>query len=60
MAKLPGSLQSATSNGSRTSSTIGGFFELSQARAAFLQVLDDCTLAEVVGNRAALEVLLAG
>ena len=34
--------------------------KLNQARAAFLQVLDDCTLAEVVGNRAALAVLLAG
>jgi len=33
--------------------------KLAEARAAFLKVLDDCTLAEVVGNRAALEVLLA-
>ena len=33
--------------------------KLNQARAAFLQVLDDCTLAEVMGNRAALEGLLA-
>lgn len=33
--------------------------KLGEARAAFLQVLDDCTLAEVAGNRAALEVLLA-
>jgi Rrf2 family nitric oxide-sensitive transcriptional repressor len=34
--------------------------KLDQARAAFLKVLDDCTLAEVAGNRAALDVLLAG
>ena len=33
--------------------------KLGEARAAFLKVLDDCTLAEVMGNRAALEVLLA-
>jgi Rrf2 family nitric oxide-sensitive transcriptional repressor len=33
--------------------------KLGEARAAFLQVLDDCTLAEVMGNRPALEALLA-
>jgi Rrf2 family nitric oxide-sensitive transcriptional repressor len=33
--------------------------KLTEARAAFLKVLDDCTLAEVMGNRPALEVLLA-
>lgn len=33
--------------------------KLAEARAAFLKVLDDCTLAEVVANRAALEMLLA-
>lgn len=33
--------------------------KLGEARAAFLQVLDDCTLAEVAGNGAALDVLLA-
>ena len=33
--------------------------KLAEARAAFLKVLDDCTLAEVVGNRPALEILLA-
>ena len=33
--------------------------KLNEARTAFLKVLDDCTLAEVMGNRAALEVLLA-
>lgn len=33
--------------------------KLAEARAAFLKVLDDCTLAEVVGNKPALEVLLA-
>src|ERR1700761_9427269 len=33
--------------------------KLNEARAAFLQVLDDCTLAEVMGNRAALAALLA-
>lgn len=33
--------------------------KLYEAKSAFLQVLDDCTLAEVMGNRAALEVLLA-
>jgi Rrf2 family nitric oxide-sensitive transcriptional repressor len=33
--------------------------KLNEARAAFLKVLDDCTLAEVVGNREALAVLLA-
>jgi Rrf2 family nitric oxide-sensitive transcriptional repressor len=33
--------------------------KLGEARAAFLKVLDDCTLAEVMGNRPALEVLLA-
>ncbi len=33
--------------------------KLAEARAAFLKVLDDCTLAEVAGNRAALELLLA-
>jgi Rrf2 family nitric oxide-sensitive transcriptional repressor len=33
--------------------------KLNEARAAFLKVLDDCTLAEVMGDRAALEVLLA-
>ena len=33
--------------------------KLAEARAAFLQVLDDCTLAEVMGNRPALEILLA-
>jgi Rrf2 family nitric oxide-sensitive transcriptional repressor len=32
--------------------------KLGEARAAFLQVLDDCTLAEVMGNRPALEALL--
>ncbi len=34
--------------------------KLNEARAAFLKVLDDCTLAEVMGNRPALELLLAG
>ena len=29
------------------------------AGPAFLKVLDDCTLAEVVGNKPALEILLA-
>lgn len=33
--------------------------KLAEARAAFLKVLDDCTLAEVVGNKPALAVLLA-
>jgi Rrf2 family nitric oxide-sensitive transcriptional repressor len=33
--------------------------KLNEARAAFLKVLDDCTLAEVVGNREALALLLA-
>jgi Rrf2 family nitric oxide-sensitive transcriptional repressor len=33
--------------------------KLAEARAAFLQVLDDCTLAEVAGNREALGLLLA-
>ena len=33
--------------------------KLGEARAAFLKVLADCTLAEVMGNRPALEVLLA-
>lgn len=33
--------------------------KLGEARAAFLKVLDDCTLAEVMGNRSALEGLLA-
>jgi Rrf2 family nitric oxide-sensitive transcriptional repressor len=33
--------------------------KLTEARAAFLKVLDDCTLAEVVSNRPALELLLA-
>ncbi len=33
--------------------------KLGEARAAFLKVLDDCTLAEVMQNRPALEVLLA-
>jgi Rrf2 family nitric oxide-sensitive transcriptional repressor len=33
--------------------------KLAEARAAFLKVLDDCTLAEVMGNRLALEALLA-
>ena len=33
--------------------------KLGEARAAFLHVLDDCTLAELMGNRPALEVLLA-
>ena len=33
--------------------------KLNEARAAFLQVLDGCTLAEVMGNRAALTALLA-
>jgi Rrf2 family nitric oxide-sensitive transcriptional repressor len=33
--------------------------KLSQARAAFLQVLDDCTLAELMGNRETLSALLA-
>ena len=33
--------------------------KLAEARAAFLKVLDDCTLAEVVENRPALEALLA-
>jgi Rrf2 family nitric oxide-sensitive transcriptional repressor len=33
--------------------------KLAEARAAFLKVLDDCTLAEVVANRPALEALLA-
>jgi Rrf2 family nitric oxide-sensitive transcriptional repressor len=33
--------------------------KLYEARAAFLKVLDDCTLAEVAGNKAALEMLLA-
>jgi Rrf2 family nitric oxide-sensitive transcriptional repressor len=33
--------------------------KLAEARAAFLKVLDDCTLAEVVGNKPALEILLA-
>jgi len=33
--------------------------KLGEARAAFLKVLDDCTLAEVMGNRPALEALLA-
>lgn len=33
--------------------------KLAEARAAFLKVLDDCTLAEVVGNKPALELLLA-
>lgn len=33
--------------------------KLNQARAAFLQVLDDCTLAELTGNREALTTLLA-
>jgi Rrf2 family nitric oxide-sensitive transcriptional repressor len=33
--------------------------KLGEARAAFLKVLDDCTLAEVMENRPALEVLLA-
>jgi Rrf2 family nitric oxide-sensitive transcriptional repressor len=33
--------------------------KMNEARAAFLKVLDDCTLAEVMGNRPALEVLLA-
>jgi Rrf2 family nitric oxide-sensitive transcriptional repressor len=33
--------------------------KLGEARAAFLAVLDDCTLAEVTGNREALAQLLA-
>ncbi len=33
--------------------------KLGEARAAFLKVLDDCTLAEVMENRPALEALLA-
>jgi len=33
--------------------------KLNEARAAFLKVLDDCTLAEVMQNRPALELLLA-
>ena len=33
--------------------------KLAQARDAFLKVLDDCTLAEVAGNKPALAVLLA-
>jgi Rrf2 family nitric oxide-sensitive transcriptional repressor len=33
--------------------------KLNEARAAFLKVLDDCTLAEVMGNKPALELLLA-
>ncbi|HEY4029113.1 MAG TPA: Rrf2 family transcriptional regulator [Caulobacteraceae bacterium] len=33
--------------------------KLGEARAAFLKVLDDCTLAEVMGNRPALAALLA-
>ena len=33
--------------------------KLNEARAAFLKVLDDCTLAELMGNRAALDQLLA-
>ncbi len=33
--------------------------KLHQARAAFLAVLDDCTLEEVTGNEAALTQLLA-
>ena len=33
--------------------------KLNQARAAFMQVLDTCTLAEVMGNRDALAALLA-
>jgi len=33
--------------------------KLAEARAAFLAVLDDCTLAEVAGNKPALQVLLA-
>jgi Rrf2 family nitric oxide-sensitive transcriptional repressor len=31
-----------------------------EARSAFLKVLDDCTLAEVMGNAPALQLLLAG
>jgi Rrf2 family transcriptional regulator, nitric oxide-sensitive transcriptional repressor len=33
--------------------------KLGEGRAAFLKVLDDCTLAEVMENRSALEVLLS-
>jgi Rrf2 family nitric oxide-sensitive transcriptional repressor len=33
--------------------------KLGEARSAFLKVLDDCTLAEVMENRPVLEVLLA-
>lgn len=33
--------------------------KLGQARAAFLQVLDDCTLAEMAANREALTSLLS-
>jgi Rrf2 family nitric oxide-sensitive transcriptional repressor len=33
---------------------------LNAAKSAFLKVLDDCTLAEVMGDRAALDLLLAG
>jgi Rrf2 family nitric oxide-sensitive transcriptional repressor len=33
--------------------------KLNEARLAFLKVLDDCTLAELMGNREALTVLLA-
>ena len=33
--------------------------KLAEARSAFLKVLDDCTLAEVAGNRDALNTLLA-
>ena len=33
--------------------------KLAEARAAFLKVLDECTLAEVVGNKPALDLLLA-
>ena len=33
--------------------------KLAEARAAFLQVLDDCTLEEVVGDGQARELLLA-
>ena len=33
--------------------------KLAEARAAFLKVLDDCTLAEVAGNKPALQLLLA-
>jgi Rrf2 family nitric oxide-sensitive transcriptional repressor len=33
--------------------------KFAEARAAFLQVLDDCTLAEVVGDASARDLLLA-